>query len=208
MVQHRLACTVNGMAKLTDQLKKRTARSLINSDMPEWWPAAQIVGAVLLIGALVVTSLVHFGRDEPQSAAASSPTPNGPVVTAAPAVGLGTLTSVAPTTPQTQTSDPAASVPPGNTDGPKKGMPTTVDATTVSVLRTDGSTKALPLSAWLAARDSLAATYPNSEPTAVWVLSSTGASNTFSVELSNAEGEAVVVQVTAMLQASGMWAAS
>lgn len=188
------------MAKLTDQLKRRSVRSLVNSDMPEWWPAAQIVAAGFLVVALLVMGVSHFGRKNPESAA-PLPSQSGPTVTAAPATGLGPAPTTASTSPQPQDTTPTEE------PGAAKGMPTTVDATTVAVRLADGSTKAVPLASWLAARDKLAATYPSSQPTAVWLLSSSGASNTFSVELSNPQDDSIVVQVTAVLQGSGLWAA-
>lgn len=186
------------MAKLTDQLKKRGVRSLVRNDMPEWWPAAQIACAVALGVALVVMSISHFGRHDALPSATSGPVQTGPVITAAPALGLGTLPVVSTTAP----TQPQDSVP-----RTQKGMPMAVDASTVAVLQSDGTTKALPLAAWLAAKDKLSATYPRSTPTAVWVLASTGASNTFSVELSNPEQDSIVVQITAVLKDSGIWAA-
>jgi hypothetical protein len=87
-------------------------------------------------------------------------------------------------------------------------MPTPVDAATVAVALdgTDG-TRAIPLAAWLAARDNVQLVYPNSEKTAVKLTQSSGTAHTFSITISNGE-DTFDVPVTAVLQSNGVWAAS
>jgi hypothetical protein len=194
------------MSKLTDQLKSPRLRNTVKGDVPEWWPAAQIVGAVVVGVGLLVASIAHFGKSEVASPVTTIPYS---AITAAP---VTTPSDGAPTTDPSSVTPPASSTPtgsapPGSTPPESGSMPTPVDAVTVAVQSSQDTTKAIPLAAWLAARDNTQLIYPNSTATAVKLTQSSGTSHTFAITISNGQ-EAFDVQVTSVLQSNGIWAAS
>jgi len=188
------------MSKLTDQLKAPRLRRAVKGDVPEWWPAAQIAGAAIVGVGFVVASITHFGKSDTVQPTATSQYTG---ITAAP------ITAAPITTPgQETTVPPAATTPDGSTPAAPGSMPTAVDAATVAVATDDaGTTKAIPIAAWLSARDNVLLIYPNSTVKAVKLTQSAGTSHTFAITISNSE-DTFDVPVTAGLQTNGVWAAS
>jgi hypothetical protein len=192
------------MTRITDQLKRPSWRKSVRGEVPEWWPAAQIVGAVLLISALVVSSLLHFGRKDQVTAPVEEPYTAPP---AAIAPGFGTATTTPTSAPDTSSVTTMPAGDSSTTIAPSAQLPVEVDAYTVAVMQPDGSQKAVPVQSWLAARDHAALLYLNSAPTAATLLASSGSSNTFSITVSNGQTSSNV-QVTTVLTSSGAWAAN
>jgi hypothetical protein len=186
------------MTRLSDQLQRRSLRKAVKGEVPEWWPAAQIAGAVVLVGALLFASLTHFGRKNDavvitENSYSAPPAVVGP--------GFGTDTTIA----ESGTTTTAPSTSP--TQPPAAALPTEVDAFTVAVAQQDGTQKAIPAQSWIAAKDHASLLYINSQISAVVLLQSTGSSNTFSISVSNGQATSNV-QVTTVLSSTGAWVAS
>lgn len=191
------------MSKLTDQLKKPRLRSAVKGEVPEWWPAAQIVAGGVLAVAFAVMTVTHFGSSSP---ATTTPTTLYTAVTAAP-ITAPVATQPVTSIPGSLTTNPQGSTPTDSV-APTGSMPTPVDGVTVAVALADGGTKAIPSAAWLAVKDNVTLVHPNSSITGVTLLQSSGTSNVFSVSITNGQDEPYAVQVTAVLQSNGIWTAN
>jgi hypothetical protein len=191
------------MPKLTDQLKKPRLRSAVKGEVPEWWPAAQIIAGGALAVAFAVMTVTHFGSS---SLATTTPTTLYTAITAAP-ITAPVATVPATSVPGSLTTNPQGSTPADSV--PSTGsMPVSVDGVTVAVALAEGGTKAIPSAAWVAVKENITLVHPNSSITGATLLQSSGTSNVFSVSISNAAEEPYAVQVTAVLQSNGIWTAN
>lgn len=202
------------MGQLTDQLRGKAYRSVTRRPLPEWWPAAQLVAAVVF----GVGMLFFVLRDDTSSTdvVASAPVNTAEVIT-----GPGTPTdSVAPSDTTTDTLAPSDTTtdtlaPTDSVDEPDeptneavyKTLPSTLDAQTLSIEFVDGGQKAVPLNVWMAVRDYVGVTFANSSLSGAALQSNSQVAYTFILSLTGAQG-AYNVQVTAVQQTNGTWAAS
>jgi hypothetical protein len=208
------------MGQLTDQLRGKAYRSVSRRPLPEWWPAAQVAAAVVF----GVGMLFFVLRDEP---ATSSITASAPVNTADVITGPSGSSPDTAVTPVDTSTDPDAApedttdsidpAPEDTTDtGPNdtnvndavyKTLPGTLDAQTLSIEFVDGGQKAIPLNVWMAVRDYAGITFANSSLSGAALQSNSQVAYTIILSLTGAQGS-YNVQVTAVQQSNGTWAAS
>lgn len=203
------------MGQLTDQLRGKAYRSVTRRPLPEWWPAAQFVAAVVF----GVGMLFMILRDEPVAttdAVASVPVNTAEVITG-PATPTDSVTpedtTAESTVPTDTTSDTVT--PTDTTETPDepandavyKTLPSTLDAQTLSIEFVDGGQKAVPLNVWMAVREYVGVTFANSALSGAALQSNSQVAYTFILSLTGAQG-AYNVQVTAVQQTNGTWAAN
>jgi hypothetical protein len=92
-------------------------------------------------------------------------------------------------------------------DAVYKTLPGTLDAQTLSIEFVDGGQKAVPLNVWMAVRDYAGITFANSSLSGAALQSNSQVAYTFILSLTGAQGS-YNVQVTAVQQSNGTWAAS
>ena len=218
MVQVRQARTVAVMPPISDKIRRSAYRSTMKRPLPDWWPAAQIVAAVVLVVGFFIAALVQFGNndagvqpvasDVAYTAEVISNPDSEPATQPQDSVAPSDQT-IAETTPETSMPDTATPTVPGSStdEVSYKVLPTTIDSQNASVELVEGGTKAVPIGAWIAVRDYVVATYGGSQVTGAALRSGSGVAYTFVVSLTGSAA-AYNVQVVAVQQANGAWGAN